>query len=52
MVLYGEFFSFFSEFKLDMYKNVGIKFRDKMIVLKVGCLFISYEIVNGRFLVR
>lgn len=38
MALNGELSSLLSELKSDMYKNAGTKFRDKMIVLKVGCL--------------
>lgn len=52
MALHGELSSLLSELKSDMYKNAGTKFRDKMIILKVGYLLISHETINGRFLVR
>lgn len=36
MALHGELSSLLDELKSEMYKNAGIKYRDKMIILKVG----------------
>lgn len=36
MALHGELSSLLNELKSEMYKNAGTKYRDKMIILKVG----------------
>lgn len=41
MALHGELSSLLNELKSEMYKNAGTKFRDKMIILKVGCLLLQ-----------
>lgn len=36
MALHGELSSLINELKSEMYKNAVTKYRDKMIILKVG----------------
>lgn len=43
MALHGELSSIVNELKSEMYKNAGIKYRDKMIILKVSDMYIQGE---------